>query len=1046
MKCDFTQSSRSVTVLVHRPKVLRLALMLVVYLLACMSAIGQTGKIQVTGRVTTAAEGDPLPSVAVLIEGTTTGTVTDLDGNYSIEVPSAGATLVFSFTGFTTKEVQVGNQSVINVTLADDAKMLSEVVVVGYGTQRKSDVTGAVASIKGETLTEVPTANAVQALQGRVAGVDIARTGSRPGAGGQIRIRGNRSLSAGNDPLIVLDGIPFQGSINDLNTDDIATIDILKDASATAIYGSRGSNGVIIITTKRGKSGKPQISYNAYAGATTVLGKYDLFNAQEFKAFRDYAQYSAGYSPMELEGIANGTDTDWQDVAFKNGSVTNHELSLSGGLDGTTYGFSGGYFKEQGVLPGQSFERFSLRSTVDARVGRRIKVGLNSLNTLGYTNGEGINPMYAITRITPLAPVYNPDGSPNLFPQAGTVDETTTMSPLTLANREDIVDQRRRMRTFNSLYGELEILKSLKYRLNVGLDFRHDNRGTYLGPNTIIRPNASTTEQASASVSNGEAWTYLIENLLTYDKTFAEKHRLTANGLFSVQQDRGFTTALNGNNFPYGEVQYYNFNLATNVQVPGGNFERKGLMSFMGRVNYAFGDRYLLTATFRRDGSSVFPKDQFINYPAFALGWNIANEQFMRGFSAINNLKIRAGYGVTGNPGIPANATRGSLASNRYNYGEDNVLGYFVSTLPNQDLRWEATKQFNLGIDYGFFNNRISGSIELYKQNTDNLLVQKALPRSNGANSYWTNAASTKGKGLEFNISTVNIESKGGFTWTSDFNFAINREEIVRLADETTTEDIGNGWFVGHPVNVIYDFKKVGIWQIDEAEEAARFGRVPGEIKLADISGPEGVPDGKITDDDRSVIGNFQPKWIGGMTQRITYKNFDLSTVWFARMGATLVATYLATNGGGEAGYFGFNSARPNQYKVDYWTPNNPTNAFPKPTGGITNLPYSSTLSYYDASFIKVRSINLGYTIPSKLVEKAGINSLRFYFTAQNPFIVYSPFVSSGLGFDPEGTGTGGAVQTQGASANQGVSSRAITVGLNTPSTRQFIVGVNAKF
>ncbi|RAV99034.1 SusC/RagA family TonB-linked outer membrane protein [Pseudochryseolinea flava] len=991
-----------------------------------------------------------MPGVNVLVKGTSAGTTSDSDGNYSLTVSDPNqVTLVFSFIGYTSQEVPIGGRTTVDITMQPSLATLSEVVVVGYGTQKKSDITGAVASLSQSALTEVSNANVVQALQGRIAGVDIARTGSRPGAGGQIRIRGNRSLSGSNDPLIVLDGIPYQGSINDINSDDIASVDVLKDASATAIYGSRGSNGVIILTTKRGKSGTPQIYYNGYVGISKALGKYDLFNAKEFKAFRDYSGYTAGYSPMELEGIANGTDSDWQDVAFRNGHVSNHELGISGGSNDVTYGFSAGYFKEQGILDPQSFERFSLRSTIDAKIGSRIRVGLNSLNTLNYTNGEGVNPMYAIARITPLAPVYNANGTPNLYPQAGTVDETATMNPLTLWNDTDIVDRRRRLRTFNSLYGEVSIVDGLKYRLNVGVDFRQDNRGTYTGPNTIMNAAAGTTKQASATVANGEAWTYVLENLLTYEKTFADVHRLSFTGLFSVQKDRNFNTQMNGSNFPFGEVQYYNFSLAdrNSITLPGNNnnFTTSGLMSYMGRVNYAFNDKYLLTATFRRDGSSVFPKNQFLNYPAFALGWNVSKEDFMSGIKPINNLKVRLGYGVTGNQGIPANATRGSLAQNRYNYSTTNVFGYFVSTLPNIDLRWEDTKQYNLGIDFGLFNNRISGSIELYRQTTDNLLVQKSLPRSNGANSYWTNAASTRSKGMEINLSTVNIETPSGFSWTSDFNISLNREEITRLADPTIKNDIGNGWFVGQPINVIYDFTKEGIWQIEDAVEAATYSRKPGEIRIKDISGPDGTPDGKITDLDRSVIGTFQPKWIGGMTHRFAFKNFELSTVWFARMGGTLVATYLATNGGGDQGYFGFNSARPNQYKVDYWTPNNPTNAFPAPTGGVTNLPYSSTLSYYDASFVKVRNITLGYNLPSELLERIRVTSFKVYVSIQNPFIVYSPFVRDGLGFDPEGTGTGGAVQTQGGETNQGVSARAITVGLNTPSVRWYTLGVNIK-
>ncbi|RZL14462.1 MAG: SusC/RagA family TonB-linked outer membrane protein, partial [Pedobacter sp.] len=706
---------------------------------------------------------------------------------------------------------------------------------------------------------------------------------------------------------------------------------------------------------------------------------------------------------------------------------------------------SAGYFNEEGVVTGVGFERYALNTTIDATLGKRIKVGLITRNTLTYGNGAGVNPLYAAMRITPLAPAYNADGSIYLYPQDGTVDQTATANPLTLQDRENIVDRTRRLRTNNVLYGELSIIDGLKYKINLGLDFRQENRGTFLGPKTIIKPDATTSAQATASISNSEAYTLLIENILTYNKVFAKNHKVDFTGLFSVQRDRGFSNAFNGVGYPSEAVQYYNFFLAqtiTAVDGGAGGFSRGGLQSFMGRVNYSFKDRYLATVTFRRDGSSVFPVNPYLNYPAAAIGWNIINESFMQNQKTFSNLKIRASYGVTGNPSIPTDATRGSLASNRYDYGAQNVQGYYIGSLPNVDLRWESTKQLNVGLDYGFFNNRITGSIDVYKQNTDDLIINKQLPRSNGANSFFTNAASTSGKGIEFNISTLNIlpADPKGFSWSSDFNFSINREKIVRLADATTIQDVGNGWFVGQPINVIYDFTKTGIWQTSEAVEAAKYGATPGMIKIADISGPNGVPDGALTDLDRSIIGTFQPDVIMGMTQRIAYKGFDLSTVLFSRLGNKIVAPYLTTDGSG-TGYFAFLNGRVNQVKVDYWTPTNPTNAFPRPAGGATNLPYSSTLGYYDGSFVKVRSINLGYNFTNSIAAKLGLAGLRVYATANNRFIIYSPFVKSGLGVDPEGTGVGGAL------GNNAVSNgRAITVGLDLPSTRQFIFGINAKF
>jgi TonB-linked SusC/RagA family outer membrane protein len=991
----------------------------------------------------------PMPGAGIKLMPSGKTTVADTNGEFTIVTNSGDRLIAVSFVGYPTKEFAISaNTTTYNFSLVPDPKNLNEVVVIGYGQQKKSDVTGAIAGIKGEALLEVPAANPIAAMQGRIAGVDIARNSSRPGSGGQIRIRGNRSLSSTSDPLIVLDGVPFGGSVNEINNDDIVSIDVLKDASSTAIYGARGSNGVILITTRRGKIGKPTLSYSSFYGVNDVRAQYEQFSGEEFVAFRNAASpaYSAGYSPLEQQGITNGVSTNWQDHLYKQGFVTNQQLGINGGSENINYNISAGYFNETGVVTGVGFERYSLNTSIDAVLTKYLKIGLTTRNTLNYNNGAGVNPLYATMRITPLAPAFNADGSMLLYPQTGTVDETATANPLTLNDRDNIVDRTRRLRTNNVLYAEVSIIEGLKYKLNLGLDFRQEARGTFYGPKTIIKPDAANNASATASIANSEAYSILMENLLTYDKTIAEDHRINFTGLWSTQRDRSFINGFNGVGFPNEALQYYNFFAAKTVTPinHGANaFTRGGLQSFMGRLNYSYKDRYMATFTFRRDGSAVFPVNKYLNYPAAALGWNITNESFMETQKVFSNLKLRASYGVTGNPSIPTDATRGSLSNNNYNYGTENVQGSYISVLPNADLRWEDTKQINLGLDYGLFNNRITGSIEVYQQKTDNLIVQKQLPRSNGAENYWTNAAATSGKGIEFNISTQNITSKGsndGFTWSTDFNFSINKEKIERLANENQTRDIGNGWFVGQPINVIYDYTKTGIWQTAEALEASRFGATPGQIKIADISGPNGAPDGAITDHDRSIIGTFQPDVIMGFTTRFTFKGFDLSAVLFSRLGNKIVAPYLTTDGTG-TGYFAFLNGRVNQVKVNYWTPTNPTNEFPRPAGGATNIPYSSTLGYHDGSFVKVRSINLGYNFSNNLAKAIGLSSLRIYATANNPFILYSPFVKSGLGVDPEGTGVGGALSNN--AINNG---RAITVGLDLPSTRQFILGINAKF
>lgn len=1002
--------------------------------------------IRVQGKVSDGS-GQVLPFATVIVVGSTAGTVTDADGNYALDAPP-NSTLRASYTGYQATDEQIGGRTRVDFVLTEVA--LQEIVVVGYGTSRKRDVTGSIASVSEQQLREVPAANTIQALQGRLPGVDIARDGTRPGSAGQIRIRGNRSLFASNDPFIVVDGIPFGGSINDLNPDDIASIEVLKDASATAIYGSRGSNGVILISTKKGKAGKAVLSYDGYYGLSDVIGQYEVFSAQEFETLRDIAGYNT-LSLAEVEGLANGVNTNWQDYLYKSGSITNHSLNVSGGSETAAYSIGGSYFQEDGVLPGQRFDRYALRATVDAKIGKRIRVGLNSMNSLGNTHGEGLAPIYNTLRINPALSVYNADGSINLRPLVGTVDEFASANPLTMKDSEAIVQLRRRLRTFNSLYGELEILKGLKYRVNVGLDFRQENYGEYLGPNTIMNPGGVEPTQNRARISFGDAWTYTVENLLSYDRMIGERHRIGVTALYSVQQDQSTGSGtLQATQLPADFVQFYGLNLGQSgvgyVSGTGGSFNRRGLASYMGRVNYSFDGKYLLTFTFRRDGSSIFPNGTWLNYPAVSLGWNLADEQFLSNVNFINVLKLRAGYGTTGQQDIPTAAYLGGLSTNtRYNFGPNLVNGVLVTSLPNRDIRWESTQTTNFGLDFGIFENRITGSVDIYSQKTDGLLIQKQLPRSNGANNFWTNAAKTEGNGIEVLLSAILVKASqpGGFEFSTDVNFSVARDKVVQLQDPTLQRDIQNGLFVGFPISAIYDYTKLGIWQKEQAEEAARYNSsfyasTPGEIRIADLNN-----DGVINPDDMSVIGSAQPDWIGGMTNRVSFKNFDLSVVTFARMGGTLIATYYQNDGTGN-GYFGFGTGRSNQPKVDYWTPVNATNAFPIPNNNDRKQ-FSSTLGYYDASFIRVRSINIGYSAPDAVAKRIGMQSMRIYLTAQNPFILYSPFVSAGLGIDPEGTGTGGGVNPQGAN-NTAIRAGTITVGLATPPTRSIILGVNAKF
>ena len=1032
-----------------------------------LSLFAQTNTVK--GKVVD-EKGQTLIGATVKLKAGNEATTTDINGIFTLQLPSNTATLQVSYIGYIAKEVAVraGSKEVL-ITLLENPNNLNEVVVVGYGAQKKRDVTGAMATVSGATLQEAPSTNVIDQLKGRSAGVDIVSNGAGLGNSDQIRIRGTRSLSTSSgglnslaQPLIVVDGIPFGGNINDLDQDNILTLDILKDASATAIYGSRGSNGVILITTKRGNKGKAVVSYNMYYGNSNILGELKEFNGAQYAQLKAYSGSlntvnpgTVGYplTPAELAGVKNGTSTDWQKLIYQTGHNSNQNISIAGGDEDTQYGMGAGYLSQTGTIPNQNFDRYSLRTTIDHKIGHYVKIGVNSLTTLSYNNNPGGSGITSgLLRLSPLTAPYNADGSLNLNPQAGSTD-ASTVNPLTLkTDPTAIYSNTRELRTFNSLYGEVNILKDLKYRINVGLDYTQLKGGNYTGPNTYANPNITNLSQATAQVTNDEAYTYTIENILSYDKTFAKKHHVTFTGLFSTQKDHSENSQFNGIGLPADYIQNKNLAYAGSVTAspntttnPYLNYlSERGLISGMARVNYSYDDRYLLTATVRRDGASVLaPGHQYLTYPAVAVGWNIMNEQWMKNVNTLDNLKLRASYGVTGNQGTAPYSTLGALSSNYYNFGTSTAgqsSAYTVTTLANTNLTWESTGEFNIGLDFGLFRNRLTGTVDVYNQNTKNILVSNILPPSNGATSQTVNFGKTNDKGIEISLSSINIQSQSGFTWTTDFNIAFDRNKVTALPNGNLV-DIPDGWFVGHPSTVIYDYRKLGIWQTGDAGLKSQTSpvQVAGQIKVQDLNG-----DGAITSADEQIIGNFQPKYIAGLTNRFSYKSFDLSVVLYARMGMDVVVPYLGADAG-TGGYSFFLQGRNNQVAVNYWTPTNPGGTFPRPDASAAAPLYSSTETYVDGSFIKVRSINFGYTFSPKLLSHAGISSLRIYVTAENPFIIYSPFVKDGFGPDPEGNGYGGGANAQGSSY-LGAPGRQVSVNANDPSVRNFNIGLSVKF
>jgi TonB-linked SusC/RagA family outer membrane protein len=1025
-------------------------------LVSTVPAFAQTTTVR--GKVTDNT-GEALPGVSILIKGTSSGAITDASGDYTVDAPAPSSVLVFSFIGYTTVELEVNSQTTINVSLEPSTSTLGEVIVVGYGTQLKRDVTGSIVTVNSKAIKEVPVSNLQMALQGRAAGVEVQRVGTAPGGDARIRIRGERSVFGSNAPLIVLDGIPYEGGLSDINQDEIATFNILKDASATAIYGSRGANGVILITTKRGVSGKTRLSFDSYYGVTKVARKYDMFNAEEYAAMRDYTSVWP-YLPEEVEGQALGRNTDWQDLMYQDGYITNHNLGVTGGGEATQFALGAGYYKETTILPGQDFQRFSVKATVDTQIGKRLKLGVNSLNSVSISNGTqfvnqqpntlgafGGSMMYNMLSLSPLMPAYTEDGEIIQRPAGNGDDVAQNYSPLYLKENDDEwIDRIRRLRTFNSLFAEVTILDELKYRFNLGLDYGQQNSGQFQGQDTYFRTNNLFNR---GQIRNSEQYTWVAENILTYEKVFAEKHKVSFTGLFSAQQTKSFSTQTFQDHITANFIGYYNLGLSDpeGQTILSGDESTRGLLSYMGRVNYSFDDRYMLTFTYRRDGSSVLA-NKWHNYPAIALGWNVLNEDFIPDLPVLTSLKLRVGYGQTSNQSVNPYSTLGGVNNNyqnipiKYNYGTGTeVSGYLPTKIPDKTLDWEYTKTTNIGLDFGLLEDRVTASLDWYYAKTHNLLFPQGLPITSGyPDSYDTNVGEIENKGLEIAISGTAIAASNGFRWEIDLNWFYNRNELTKIS-AGVDEMITSGLFVGHPITAIYDYEKLGVWQLDEADEAATFGAVPGQLKLADLNN-----DGLITrEDDRKVIGNQQAKWQGGITNRFSFKGFDLSFVVYMRYGGLLNSYLHAPNGA----YLTNLNGQRNQLDVDYWTPTNPTNAFPAPGAALPGGAESAwtTLAYYDASFVRMRSINVGYTLPKTLIEKVGLQSARVYVTAQNPFLIYAPYVRKHNGVDPEPTGQGntGAVATAESFRFNGPNP-ALIISASTPPTRSFIVGLNLSF
>ena len=979
----------------------------------------------------------PIPGANVNIKGTKTGVVTGFDGNYTISNVPANGVLVFSFLGLTTKEIPVAGKTKIDAVLQENSNALQEVVVIGYGAQRKEAVTGSVASITGESLREVPSGNITQALQGRLAGVEMTQTSSKPGATMQIRIRGTRSLNASNDPLVVLDGIPFAGSLGDINPTDIKSVDILKDASATAIYGSRGANGVILVSTNKGKKGqKARFTFDNYYGLKSVFARYPMMDGPEFVKLRKAAGiYTNGVDESD------NVNTDWQDLFYGTGMVTSNDFGVSGGTEGGSYNFGLGHFKDEAVIPGQDYERISLRAAVDQEIGKNFRFGITTNNNYSVTNGNNLS-MYGVLNSSPIADPYNADGSLKRIIQMP-LDQQWVYTRESIENLGDKwVDQTRAFGSYNNFFGEVKIpgVEGLKYRLNVGLNFRMTDVGSYTGEGVF---SAQETTPSTATIGHSLTTNWVIENLVTYDRTFAEKHKINIVGLYSSEETTFNDSSVSAKGIPSDAFQFYNLGNATGeitINPDNQHYNKSGLVSYMGRAMYSYDNRYMLTATVRSDASSrLAPGYKWHTYPAVSAGWNVKGESFMKNANFIDALKLRVGYGETSNQSVNPYATLGLLGTRPYNFGDEYSVGYYVSQLTNPKLGWEYSQTWNYGIDFGILKNRLSGTVEYYVTDTRDILLGVGLPATSGVNSYTANIGQSQNKGIEFSLNGVIIDDAAGWTWEAGVNFYSNKNKLVAL-DSGQTRDEGNWWFVGQPINVIYDYEKIGLWQEGEAN-LTKFepGGNPGMIKVKYTGGfnADGSPTRAIGPEDRQVI-KIDPDFQGGFNTRVAYKNFDLTAIGAFQSGGTLISTLYSASG-----YLNMMSGRRGNVDVDYWSPENTDAKYPKP-GGIAsgdNPKYGSTLGYFDASYLKIRTISLGYNFKNKFLDETGLERFRIYCTVQNPFVLFSPYHKES-GMDPETNSYG----DQNAAVTTAYQRRLLTLGTNTPATRNFLIGFNLTF
>ena len=874
-------------------------------------------KRTITGKVVD-DKGESVIGASIAVQGTTLGTITNLDGEYTLANVPENSEVTVSFIGYKTLIFKANDKALSKITLKEDTEMLYEVVVVGYGTVKKRDLTGSISSVNAQKIADVPVTSVVEALQGRSPGVVVSNTSWEPGSEPSIFVRGKRSITASNGPLYVVDGIPITGGVSEISPADIESMEILKDASATAIYGSRGANGVIIITTKQGKEGKTKVDYNGYVGFQTIQNKLDMMNGAEYAEYtREAYRNSTGKNkylsdvpnkeqdmllPMfsqdayVLESVLMGYDengnydpskvrsNDWFDAVTRQGFLTEHQLNIRGGGAKTSFMASATYNKVDGVVKDQSYQRYSVRLNLSHTINKYIKIGGQTQYSFSEkqrgSNMISDNYMY---RITPLGSLYEKDGS--LTQKIG--GDELMYNPLYNLVDGAVDRPLKTSRFLGSYFLDVTFpIKGLTFRSNLGIDARTQQDYEFYSAATTERQFGSSYAKSSMTKYSMFTW----ENFFTYKRDFGTKHSLGVTLLQSVQQDLRESLNASAEDISADVLKYYDLGAGSIIDGIGSGYRKWTMASFMGRVNYNYLGRYLLTVSARYDGSSrLADGHKWVLFPSAALAWRISDEKFMKNIKWLDNLKLRVGYGKTGNSSVDPYQTRGTLSKVYYVYnnGKDEVLGYAPKKMANKLLTWETTEQYNLGLDFGFLKNRINGSIDLYLQKTYDLLLERQLPVVSGFSNIVSNIGRTQNKGIEISLNTRNVVTKN-FEWTTDLTFTAGREEIVELYNGKV-DDPGSGWFIGEPIDVYYNYKKIGIWQ-DTPEDLAEMEKFnanganfkPGTIRLWDNG------DYKITEEDKQIIGTKRPKFVASMVNSFRYRDFDFSLFLYGSQGGML--------------------------------------------------------------------------------------------------------------------------------------------------------------